>query len=129
MHQDIKTFSDITGINTVNSLVIQLKYKIHGNCLATVCINDRYYVVGEGRIPVGLFDNISLRVNLLDFEEGTSGVEIEYFGINGLEVLPKYQHLATKPTNYIDFYGEWSFEINEPFYVWYQRITGQGWIA
>jgi hypothetical protein len=49
--------------------------------------------------------------------------------INGLEVLPKYQHLATRPTNYIDRLGLWRMEIATPFYIWYHEITGQGWIA
>lgn len=130
MHQDIKTFSDLTAIETVGALTVELRYRIHGYCLATVCINDLYYIEGGyGKIPVNLFDPISLRINLLDFTEGNGGLEIEYFGINGLEVLPKYQHLASKPTNYIDFYGPWSMEIPSPFYVWYHKITGQGWIA
>jgi hypothetical protein len=130
MHHDIKNFSDLTAIETTNVLNIELRYKVHGYCLATVCINDCFYIEnGSGRIPVNLFDPISLQVNLLDFKEGFDALEIEYFGINGLEVLPKYLHLASKPTTYIDFYGQWSFEIPANFYIWYHRITGQGWIA
>lgn len=130
MRHDIKNFSELTAIETVNTLNIELRYKVHGYCLATVCINDMYYIEG-GRcyIPVNLFEPISLRVNLINFTEGSSGLEIEYFSINGLEVLPKYLHLASKPTTYIDFYDEWSFEIPANFYVWYHQITGQGWIA
>lgn len=130
MHHDIKNFSDLTAIETVNVLNIELRYKVHGHCLATICINDQYYVEGGScQIPVNLFDPISLRVNLIDFKEGSGALEIEYFGINGLEVLPKYLHLASKPTTYIDFYNPWAFEIPANFYVWYHQITGQGWIA
>jgi hypothetical protein len=127
-------FSDLTVTETVNVLNVELRYKVHGYCLATVCINDLYYIepwqsVGYSKIPVNLFDPISLKINLLEFKEGTSGIEIEYFGVNGLEVLPKYQHYASKSTNYIDFYGDWTLEIPSPFYIWYHQITGQGWIA
>lgn len=130
MRQDIQNFSDLTAIETVHALTIELRYRVHGHCLATVCINDAWYVEsGQATIKANLFDPISLTVDLIDFREGDSGIEIEYFGINGLEILPKYQHLASKPTNYIDFYGQWRLDVPAPFYVWYHQITGQGWIA
>lgn len=130
MHQDIQNFSDLTAIETVGVLNIELKYKVHGHCLATICVNNQWYIEsGHVIIPINLFDPISLTVNLIDFTEGSSGIEIEYFGVNGLEILPKYQHLASKPTIYIDFYEEWQLNVPAPFYVWYHNITGQGWIA
>jgi len=45
--------------------------------------------------------------------------------VDGYEVLPKYQHHANPPTNYIDTNKEWSLSIPE-FYSWYHKITGQG---
>ena len=48
--------------------------------------------------------------------------------IDGYEIVPKYQHLATPPTDYIDFNRIWSLNIPN-FYPWYHNITGQGWIA
>ena len=48
--------------------------------------------------------------------------------IDGYEILPKYQHLATPPTDYVDFNTTWTFKIPS-FYPWYHGITGQGWIA
>ena len=132
MHQDMQTFLELTDIETVNALTLELEYQVHGHCLATVCINDSWYVEPyhqSSTLKVNLFDPISLKVNIVDFREGDSGIEIRKFSVNGLEILPKYQHLATRPTNYIDFYGEWSLEIPSPFYVWYHQISGQGWIA
>lgn len=38
--------------------------------------------------------------------------------IDGIEVLPKYRHLANDRV----------LAINEPFYQWLHRITGQGWL-
>ena len=38
--------------------------------------------------------------------------------IDGIEILPKYKHLATNDV----------LIINEPFYRWYHRVSGQGWL-
>jgi len=44
------------------------------------------------------------------------------------EILPKYQHLSTPPTDYIDFNDQWNLHIPN-FYPWLHEITGQGWIS
>jgi hypothetical protein len=76
-----------------------------------------------------LLEPVELCVELTDFDEGTSAVEIEYFGINGLEVLPRYHHLSSSGGSYIDQLGTWRFQIAPRFYPWYHGISGQGWIA
>lgn len=38
--------------------------------------------------------------------------------VDGIEVLPKYQHLTVNNI----------LEIREPFYQWHHRISGQGWL-
>ena len=38
--------------------------------------------------------------------------------IDGVEILPRYHYLAIDGT----------LNINEPFYHWYHRISGQGWL-
>ena len=38
--------------------------------------------------------------------------------VDGIEVLPKYQHLAK--------HGQ--LTINQPFYCWYHTVSGQGWL-
>jgi hypothetical protein len=129
MHQDIKTFSDLTAIDTRRKLIVSLQLQKHGCTESIVKLNG--YVINTNQIQIefDLFDPIKLEIELLDFAEGTSGIEIVNFSVNGLEILPKYQHLASKSTNYIDFLGVWSFEIPAPFYVWYHQISGQGFIA
>lgn len=130
MPQDIKNFSDITDIETVWALNIEFEFKKHGHVIPYICLNDKWHISGgKGSIPVNLFEPINLRINLLEFEEGSSGLEIVNFSINGLEILPKYRHLANKDTTYIDFYDEWVLEIPAPFYTCYHAISGQGWIA
>lgn len=38
--------------------------------------------------------------------------------IDGFEILPKYQWLTNSS----------KLIINEPFYCWYHRVSGQGWL-
>jgi hypothetical protein len=38
--------------------------------------------------------------------------------IDGIEILPKYRYLAVDDR----------LTINEPFYCWYHRVSGQGWL-
>jgi hypothetical protein len=38
--------------------------------------------------------------------------------VDGIEILPKYRHLADLGVLFIP----------EPFYRWYHRISGQGWL-
>lgn len=38
--------------------------------------------------------------------------------IDGIEILPKYKHLAVDDR----------LTIFEPFYCWYHRVSGQGWL-
>jgi hypothetical protein len=124
----MNNFSDITAIETHGALAVQYNLIQHGETHSTNLINGQSIGYGTGRILVDLFDAVVLEITLHDFLEGSSGIEVE-LAINGLEVLPKYQHLATRPTNYIDCLGLWRMEIATPFYIWYHEITGQGWIA
>jgi hypothetical protein len=38
--------------------------------------------------------------------------------VDGVEILPKYQYLAVNGR----------LTISEPFYRWYHRVSGQGWL-
>lgn len=38
--------------------------------------------------------------------------------VDGIEILPRYNYLAHNET----------LEINEPFYRWLHRVSGQGWL-
>jgi len=131
MRQDIKTFSDITAIETRGSLRVQVKTTAHGTVKYTVQVNERYTTAVYDTNHIHYFDlldPVSIKIKLEEFVEGTSGVEVAV-AINGLEVLPKYQHLSSKQNNYIDTLDEWQLLIPANFYTWYHEITGQGWIA
>jgi hypothetical protein len=125
MHQDIQTFSDLRAIDTQNQLKVELTITYHGRTVSNVRLNGNLY---EKTVWVDLFDPINLEIDLLDFDEGTSGLEVALM-INGLEVLPKYQHLSSNKKCYIDTKEPWVYSIPSNFYVWYHNVTGQGFIA
>jgi hypothetical protein len=128
MYQDIQTFSDITAIDTTCQLVVELSITFHGHTKQQISLNEINIVAPYTRALFDLFSPIDLSINLLEFDEGTSGVEVE-LSVNGLNVLPKYQHVSSKQTNYIDKLGIWKMEIPANFYTWYHAISGQGFIA
>ena len=44
------------------------------------------------------------------------------------EIIPMYQDCAIPPTCYYDVSGTWCLSL-PPFYSWFYKKTGQGWIA
>jgi hypothetical protein len=68
------------------------------NAKLTVCIGDKV-------IHCGLFDTIALDAN-------------STVTINGYEILPKYSYLAQ----------DGILTIPAPFYSWYHKHSGQGWL-
>ena len=71
---------------------------------------------------VDLLDPIDIRVKIQ--REHPQAIQV-ILVVDGWEVIPKYQHHANPPTNYINTNEEWSLSIPE-FYSWYHKITGQG---
>ena len=129
MYPTMKNFSDITAIDTAEKLTVDIQLKSYGRCNYTVQLNNKKINYCASRTNFDLFDPIELSIDLMEFDEGSSGIEVQLLSINGLEVLPKYQHLASRSTNYIDKLGLWNISIPAPFYVWYHEISGQGFIA
>jgi hypothetical protein len=128
MHQDIKTFFDITAIDLRNQITVDLRLQKHGYTVSDITLNGNMVYWDNYISHWDLFSAVDLVVDLKEFTEGVSGIEIGLI-INGLEILPKYQHLASKSTNYIDKLGIWELHIPSNFYAWYHEISGQGFIA
>lgn len=131
MPQDIQTFSDLLDIDTRALLHVQVKITVHGAVKYTVQVNERHTkskVDTDHTHYFDLLDPVSIKIDLLEFSEGTSGLEV-FVTVNGSEVLPKYQHLSSKQNSYIDSLGIWELNIPANFYTWYHEITGQGFIA
>jgi len=71
---------------------------------------------------IDLLDPIDIRIKIQ--REHPQAIQVMLV-VDGWEVLPKYQHHANPPTDYIDTDKEWQLSIPE-FYSWYHKITGQG---
>ena len=131
MHQDIKTFSDLTAIDTASRLRVQVQVQAHGTVEYTMTVNgmESWASTDINHIYyLGLFDPIKVEIALQDFKEGSSGLEVS-LRINQNEVLPRYQHLSSNTKCYIDTKDPWTLAIPANFYQWYHEISGQGWIA
>ena len=124
MHHNIRNFSDATAIDPEQQLTITYRQHRHGDARCRVVLNDYVLSWDLATVRVGLFDDIKL-----DVEVVSGAVESVQLAVNGLEVLPRYQHLSSSGTNYLDQPGVWHLHIPAPFYTWYHSISGQGWIA
>jgi len=71
---------------------------------------------------IDLLDPIDIRIKIQ--REHPQAIQVMLV-VDGWEVLPKYQHHANPPTDYIDTDKEWQLSIPE-FHTWYHTITGQG---
>jgi len=127
MHQDIQTFSDILGIDTQDLLQVRLVIVPHGNIHYRMRLNGHSITEADTIHTFNLLSSVHLKCRVIESNGGA--VEIKLLSINGQEVLPKYQHLATPPTAWIDQTGSWEFDIHGPFYPWFHTISGQGWVA
>jgi hypothetical protein len=119
MYQDMKNFSDITAIDINNQLEVDIEIIKHNDPDFAFSVNG---IPLESKMYFGLLDQIRFSCKI-----SKGAVEVARITINGKEVLPIYQHLATPATNWIT--ADWEFVVPALFYPWYHEITGQGWIA
>jgi hypothetical protein len=76
---------------------------------------------------------VSNKIHSLDRD---TAVVIDSLTLDGFDLVPNYVHLARyeneadyqDPTTYLGFNGRWQLDIDQPFYVWRHRATGQGWL-
>ena len=117
----MKTFYDITTIDTKNQLKIQVVLKEHNNPLYLFTVN-KIPVITQATICLDLLESVNFYC-----EVQNGAIEIEKIIINDKLILPLYLHLACPKTSWIT--KNWCFEIVGPFYPWYHSISGQGWTA
>jgi hypothetical protein len=95
--QENKNFTFLEGIDSLMNFEIELKNKNYNRKLETAFIMD-------------------------------------YISVDGFDIIPNYVHLINYDndhdqnikTNYLGYNGVWSLKINDPFYIWYHKISGQG---
>jgi hypothetical protein len=90
-------------------------------------------------VNFGILESFALSIAMAGKEyssEKETAIVIEEFVIEGVDVIP-YLNQAVyvndrnyngSTSNYIGFNGIWEFKIDEPFYHWLHKITGQGWL-
>ena len=128
----MKNFSEATAIKSDLKLKIVLELKAVDVCPCQIKINDEliYFgdLIGTNMFihHIGLCSPIDIQM-MLD-RHHPQAIEITSLKIDDIQILPLYRHLATPPTNYLDFTGSWSLKIPN-FYPWLHEITGQGWIV
>ena len=118
MPPDIKTFSDLAAIDTAALLRVTVVLVPHDDADYQFTINDLPVCTAEFNLLSPLHFKCTVK---------SGAVDVASILVNGCEVMPKYQHLSIPKTSWIT--DEWELIIAEPFYPWYHRITGQGWIA
>jgi hypothetical protein len=127
----MKNFSEATAIKP--RLAVNVKFTVtpvgQVPCLvklgAKILYEDTIKETQTFELAVPLTDPIDLSVQIYRHHPDAVVLSLT---IDDYEILPKYQHLATPPTDYVDFNGTWTFKIPS-FYPWHHSITGQGWIA
>jgi hypothetical protein len=146
MHQNMKNFYDLLDIkkqiNISLTIVPVIDIKIPDTKIE---INDN--ILYDGNIKkklilnhqVNLFETIDIKIEFFNKnykKSKNTAIKIESLKINSFEIIPEWTQLAIykndqnviQPTNYLGFNGIWNLKINEPFYRWRHKITGQGWL-
>lgn len=137
-------FSELLATNFQIQIRLRLIPVIeNGAPLVTVIVNS--HVLYDNALNkqhiltynVDLLDPIIVRIELhnkIYSETKETAVIIDSLTFDGIDMLPNWTHLATyvndhannNPTSYLGFNGVWSLTIDQAFYRWHHRITGQG---
>lgn len=142
----MKTFSDLLGIDTDIDVCIDLSVIAdNGFPSCKVLINQSVHhgglITGPLRLHrrVALLEPIMIEIVMSDKQysaEKETAIKIDSISIDGFDIIPDWTHLACydneqsiqDPTSYLGFNGKWSLKIDDAFYRWRHRITGQGWV-
>jgi hypothetical protein len=142
----MKQFSDLLDIEFTITVAITLQPIVENGaplirmiCNDSVLFDNQLWQEQTWTHAVKLLDHIDLCIELHDktySEAHETAVIIKSMMIDRFEIVPSWTHLATyqndqnnrNPTAYLGFNGVWQFKIDEPFYRWHHRVTGQGWL-
>jgi hypothetical protein len=128
MHPDTQNFSHITDINTSEKLSVYIEFKIFKNPQFTFTVNDIKLTDTINKLKLDLLDDIVLKYTN-NGNNSDGAVEIVDLSVNSKHILPLYLHHAIPPTHWIENIDTWEMKIPSPFYAWYQKISGDGWVA
>jgi hypothetical protein len=143
----MKNYLDLVAINDpgveielvvdciINNGIPDLKISINNREFYNKKINQKITIITK--IP--LLEQLKIQIKLDNkrySEVKETAVIIESFSIDGHQMVGNYDAMVNytndQNVNYQGFYlgfnGTWRFEIEEPFYQWLHRTTGQGWL-
>jgi hypothetical protein len=122
----IKNFSELTAIDPIDKIAVDIVSFVEGNPDYELTLNGEILRPGYRARFVGLFDNIIIKC---EKRSAQGEIKIAKLAINEKMILPRFNHLATDSTNIISKPGIWHLSIPYPFYTWYHKASHQGWIA
>jgi len=139
----MKTYSDLLDIDT--RLHLQIRLEPVGTPDIVVSVNniiDDYPGLSNNIIldyHIDLLDLFSIDIELRNKHYNTeyeTAVIIKRLSVDDIELIPKYDYLATyvndhqnnNPTSYMGFNGKWRLTFDQPFYHWLHLHSGQGWL-
>ena len=139
----MKTYSDLQDIDQSINIKITLRPVGMPNISAATNLNLVEYIGLSSPVVldyrVGLLDNINIIIKLYNKEydvNNETAVVIDNIVIDNIDIVPKFDYLAdyvndhnnNNPTSYLGFNGTWQLNIDQPFYRWLHKHTGQGWL-
>lgn len=139
----MKTYSDLQDIDQLINVKINLRPVGSPNVIAEINQHRSEYTGLSTPITVeyrvGLLDNIDIVITLYNKEysaDNETAVIIDNISIDDIDIVPKFDYLAkyvndhnnNNPTSYLGFNGTWQLNIDQPFYRWLHKHTGQGWL-
>ena len=146
MHQNMKNFYELLDIKKNINIFLsispiidvnppRLKIDINKECLYDDILEKKI----NFNYKIDLLEKIDIKIKLYNKNYRASqktALILDSLKINVFEIIPKWTQLASyhndhnvsQPTNYLGFNGTWNLKIDEPFYRWKHKITGQGWL-
>lgn len=139
----MKTYSDLQAISPYLDISVNLRpvglpniwVRVNHDLIGYTALSESIIL----NYRVGLLDNINISIELYnkDYNNITeTAVIIDNIIVDNINIIPKYDYLVEyindhdfkDPTNYLGFNGKWSLTINQPFYHWLHKHSGQGWL-
>ena len=128
----MKNFYEATVIKPTLELDIKITLAPVGECFFLFTINKKLWWGNVLTEPMTFHTKVPLdspiEIMIKPTRQHPQAVIVEDISIDGISIMPKYQHLADPPSNYLDFNHPWQLKIPN-FYTWLHDVTGQGWIA
>lgn len=143
----MQTLYDLTATLNNTCVKVSLALELVGNPRYKIQVNNVVYehLARNDKNEIKLVASCPLRepikvvVTLYGkhyAQDSTSAIIIQSLKFDDFEIVPGWTQLAsysndrdnTAPTNYLGFNGHWTLDLDQPFYIWHHRITGQGWL-